>query len=260
MSTAAKSAPASALASAQLPLSIGLRDDCRFDNYFVSDHAGGNREAVAALQRHAAIGSDAITYLWGGAGTGKTHLLQAACHQAALIDGGRGVAVAYLPLRQAGQFDPAILEGMEQLALICIDDIQAIAAHPLWEAALFHFYNRIRASGASCVIAGNSGPHGLGLHLPDLVSRLCWGQVLHLDALDDEAVIAALQLRAHHRGLDLPEEVARFLWRRHPRDMASLFALLERLDRDSLAAQRRLTIPFVKTYLQADLPPSIPGA
>ena len=261
MSVVAKSAPVSALvstptstfASAQLALSIGLRDDCRFDNYFAAD----NREAVTALQRHAAghvgVGSDAITYLWGSAGTGKTHLLQATCHQAALMGNGRGVAVVYLPLMQADQFDPAMLEGMEHLALICIDDIQAIAARPLWETALFHLYNRIHSSGAHCIIAGNSSPHGLGLRMPDLVSRLCWGQVLHLDALDDNAVIATLQLRAHHRGLDLPEEVARFLWRRHPRDMASLCALLERLDRDSLAAQRKLTIPFVKAFMQANI-------
>lgn len=227
----------------QLPLSIGLRDDSVFDNYF----SGANREAVAAVRRNAAGQGDAIMYLWGSAGTGKTHLLQAACHQASL----RGVAAAYLPLLQADQLAPALLEGLEHLALICIDDIQAVAAQPLWETALFHLYNRARLSGAHCIIVGNSGPHGLGLHMPDLVSRLCWGQVLHLHALDDDAIIAALRLRARHRGLDLPDDVARFLWRRHPRDMPSLFALLERLDRDSLAAQRRLTIPFVKEITEA---------
>ena len=240
----------------QLPLSIGLRDDCRFDNYFIAD----NREAVAALQQHsqeppsAGSGSDPAIYVWGSAGTGKTHLLHAACHQAS----NHATAVAYLPLAQASmqtdQLDPAMLEGLEHLALICIDDIQAIAGQPQWETALFHLYNRIHSgsTGARCIIAGNSSPHGMGLHMPDLISRLCWGQVLHLNVLDDEAVIAALQLRARHRGLELPEEVARFLWRHYPRDMTSLFALLERLDRDSLAAQRKLTIPFVKTFMQAD--------
>lgn len=196
-----------------------------------------------------------VIYLWGSTGTGKTHLLQAACHQAVLLDSSRAAAVVYLPLTQALQtdpLDPAMLEGLEHLALICIDDIQAIAGQPQWETALFHLYNRIRAHGARCIIAGNSGPHGVGLHLPDLVSRLCWGQVLHLNVLDDEAVIGALQLRARHRGLELPEEAARFLWRHYPRDMTSLFALLERLDRDALAAQRKLTIPFVKTFMQAD--------
>lgn len=244
----------------QLPLSITLRDDCRFDNYFIAD----NREAVAALQRQVADPLDDaityVTYLWGEVGTGKTHLLQAACHQAALVGGGRGAAVAYLPLMQADQLDPAMLEGLEHLALICIDDIQAIAGVPQWETALFHLYNRICASGAQCIIAGNRGPHGLGLTMPDVVSRLCWGQVLHLKALDDEAVIAALQLRAHHRGLDLPEEVARFLWRHYPRDMASLFALLERLDQDSLAAHRKLTVPFVKNFMQADRQAFVKGA
>ena len=250
----------SSAASAQLPLSIGLRDDCRFDNYFVAD----NREAVAALQHHASMESDTVFYLWGGAGTGKTHLLQAACHHATLLDSRRATAVAYLPLTQAlmetDRLDPAMLEGLEHLALICIDDIQAIAGQPLWETALFHLYNRIRARGTRCIIAGNSSPHGVGLHMPDLVSRLCWGQMLHLNALNDEEVIAALQLRARYRGLELSDEVARFLWRHYPRDTASLFALLDRLDRDSLAAQRKLTIPFVKTFMQADMPAFIKGA
>lgn len=173
----------------------------------------------------------------------KTHLLQAACHLA----GAQGQTVAYVPLAQAGEFPPAMLEGLEQLALVCIDDIQSIAAQPAWETALFHLYNRLRDKGARCMIAGNAAPGNLALKLPDLASRLAWGLVLRLTALDDEGLLAALRLRARNRGLDMPEDVAQFLLRRHSRDMPALFALLERLDHASLAAQRRLTIPFVRS-------------
>ncbi|MDX1252864.1 MAG: DnaA regulatory inactivator Hda [Gammaproteobacteria bacterium] len=225
--------------SIQLPLGIGLRDDASFDNFI----SGANAEAVSAVQRNARSGGgEPIIYLWGGDGVGKTHLLQAACHQASA----QGEAAAYIPLAQAGELSPAMLEGLEQLALVCIDDIQAIAAQPAWEAALFHLYNRLRDSGTRCIIAGNAAPAGLALRLPDLVSRLAWGLVLHLATLDDEGLLAALQLRARNRGLDMPEEVAQFLLRRHSRDMPLLFALLDRLDHASLTAQRRLTIPFVK--------------
>lgn len=224
--------------SAQLPLGIGLRDDASFDNFF----PGANAEAVSAVQCSARGEGEKIIYLWGGLGAGKTHLLQAACHRA----GAHGQAAAYVPLAQAGEFSPSMLEGLERLALVCIDDIQAIAAQPAWETALFHFYNRLRDSGAHCVIAASAAPGSLGLSLPDLVSRLAWCLVLHLAPLDDEELLAALQLRARNRGLEMPEDVAQFLLRRHNRDMPVLFALLERLDHASLAARRRLTIPFVK--------------
>lgn len=116
--------------NAQLPLGIGLRDDASFDNFF----PGANAEAVSAVQRSARSGEgEQIIYLWGGQGVGKTHLLQAACHQASA----HGQAAAYVPLAQANEFSPLMLEGLERLALVCIDDIQAIAAQPAWETALF---------------------------------------------------------------------------------------------------------------------------
>ncbi len=229
--------------TAQLPLGIGVRDDAAFANYF----PGANSEAVSAVQRSACAEGEQMIYLWGAPGVGKTHLLQAACHQA----NARGEAVAYVPLAQADEFSPGLLEGFEQLALVCIDDIQAIAGQAAWETALFHLYNRMRDSGTHCMIAGSAAPSGVGVALPDLASRLAWGLVLHLDTLDDESVLAALQLRARQRGLELPDEVAQFLLRRERRDMPALFALLERLDHASLAAQRKLTIPFIKGIIEA---------
>lgn len=229
--------------TAQLPLGIGLRDDASFANYF----SGANREAVSAVRHSACSEGEQMIYLWGAPGVGKSHLLQAACHEA----NARGEAVAYVPLAQADEFSPRLLEGFEQLALVCIDDIQAIAGIAAWETALFHLYNRMRDSGSHCMIAGSAAPGGLGVMLPDLASRLAWGLVLHLDTLNDEGVLAALQLRAHQRGFELPADVAQFLLRRERRDMLALFALLERLDHASLAAQRKLTIPFIKGIIEA---------
>jgi DnaA-homolog protein len=85
--------------------------------------------------------------------------------------------------------------------------------------------------------------------LPDLASRLTWGMTFQLHALNDMQKIAALQLRARSRGIELPDEVAQYLIKQVPRDMHTLFAVLERLDEVSLQQQRRLTIPFVKEWL-----------
>ncbi len=225
----------------QLPLSIGLRDGASFANYF----SGSNREVVQTLHDITDT-KQQFVYIWGAPGTGKTHLLQAACRKVSAA----GATSAYLPLGQADQVSPEVLAGLEHLALVCIDDIQAIAAHPEWEAALFHFYNRVRETATPLIMSGNAAPRVVDLKLADLSSRLSWGLVLQLHALNEEEKIAALSLRAHGRGIELPDDVARFLLRRCPRDMPGLFELLQRLDLASLAAQRRLTIPFVRDLIK----------
>ncbi|MCG6886944.1 MAG: DnaA regulatory inactivator Hda [Proteobacteria bacterium] len=222
----------------QLPLGIGLRDSATFDN-FLPD---GNELALQALRDD----REAMLYLWGPAGSGKTHLLQALCHHAVT----RGESLAFLPMGELAPLSHGMLEGLEQQAVIGIDDVQAIARLPDWEEALFHLYNRVRDAGHRLVVSGTAAPHGLGLSLPDLVTRLGWGPVFRLVALDDAGKRRALQLGARRRGMAIPDEVADYLLRHSPRDMNSLFALLDRLDRASLAAQRKLTIPFVRELIR----------
>lgn len=227
----------------QLPLSIGLRDGASFANYF----PGPNREAVQTLQ-DILVGDQQFIYLWGPPGTGKTHLLHATCQEITAQGGTSG----YLPLSHLKEISLELLTGLENLTLVCIDDIQTIAAFPEWEIALFHLYNRMRETEMRLVISGSAAPGGLGLNLPDLSSRLVWGLVLQLRTLNDDEKIAALSLRARGRGIDLPEDVARFLLNRCPRDMPALFELLQRLDLASLTEQRRLTIPFVRELIKQE--------
>lgn len=220
----------------QLPLGIGLRDSATFANF----HPAANREALLALSQ----GGEQFIYLWGGPGSGKTHLLQALCQQQAEQER----TVAYLPLAEAGMV-PEMLEGMENMDLLALDDLDRVAGQGHWETALFHLYNRLRDAGGRLVVTANASPAALPIQLPDLASRLGWGLTLQLAANDDTAKLAILQLRARNRGLELSDEVGHYLLRRSERDMESLIRLLERLDAASLREQRRLTIPFVKTLL-----------
>jgi DnaA family protein len=225
----------------QLPLGIGWTDSNSFENYF----AGDNREAVAHLmQLHAALEAR-VVYLWGAHGVGKTHLLQASCHAAGLRD----AASAFLPLALHADWSPQILEGFEHCAVVCLDDIDAIAGNAAWEEALFHLFNRVAELGHAFVAASRKAPAQLALSLADLRSRTQSGLVLQLHALDETQSVAALQLRARRRGFELPDEVASYLLRRCARDTISLFRLLDRLDAASLAAQRKLTIPFVRDLI-----------
>ena len=224
-------------ASSQLPLEIGLRDSATFASFY----AGENATAVGVLQ----AGSEPFIFLAGKHGTGKSHLLQALCHEIHQ----QARSSAYLPLGQHAELAPAMCEGLEALPLICLDDIDAIAGQDEWEAALFHLYNRVRDAGGRLLATARQVPAEIGFVLPDLASRLAWGPVFQLKALSDIHKLAALQHRADVRGLALSDEVGEYLLRRSPRDMGSLFELLEKLDRESLVAQRRLTIPFVRDLL-----------
>ena len=151
----------------QIPLGLALRTGATFDNYC----AGPNSEVVRGLQACAVGRGDSPVYMWGDQGLGKTHLLQAACAHS----GNLQQPSAYLPLCEAPKLPIAILEGLESMALVCIDDIHVIAGQSHWEVALFNLFNRIREQGVRLLMASCLAPDKMQLVLPDLRSRLAWG-------------------------------------------------------------------------------------
>ena len=222
----------------QLALPLRPADHAVFESFLVD----GNEALVATLKGIADRPGDAGCWLWGARATGKTHLLQATCARA-------GDRSAYVPLAAFADAAPAALEGLASRELVCLDDLDAVAGAPDWEAALFSLCNQLLDSGRSLVVSAAAAPRAVPVALPDLGSRLARLPAFQLRTLGEPARVAALQLRARHRGLELPDDTARFLLSRSRRDMASLYALLDRLDREALRAQRRLTIPFVKDVL-----------
>jgi len=222
----------------QLALRVGLRDGITFDNFL----AEGNEALLHQLRE----GSEPFVYLWGPAGCGKSHLLHALSHAA----DERGITSVHLGLHEYRMLDVAMLDGLEQYAVVTIDDIDAICGEQEWEEALFHLYNRIRDSGGRLVVSASNTPANAGFQLPDLISRLGWGPVYQLHPLDDQGKAAALQLRARRRGMQLPDDVAAYLLKHSARDLPGLFALLDELDQATLTAKRKLTVPFVRELLR----------
>lgn len=228
----------------QLPLGVHLRESASFASFY----AGPNAELLHQIEKIAAgttVDSSNTWFISGPEGSGKTHLLQAAVRAA----GEQDRSVAYVPLTDLLSGDSAVLDGLTDLSLVCLDDIQQTAGHRRWEEALMGLCDGLRARRGSLIVAGTAPPMELRLGLKDLATRLAWGPVYALKPLDDGDKLGFLQLRARHRGLELPDETARFLLNRSARDIPALLVMLDRLDHASLAAQRKLTIPFVRDAL-----------
>ncbi|HEX7030567.1 MAG TPA: DnaA regulatory inactivator Hda [Gammaproteobacteria bacterium] len=225
----------------QLTLGISLGSDLDF-RLFVP---GANEAVVQALRDIAH--TPQFIWLWSDASAGRTHLLHAACRDAA--DNGRRTGL--LPLGEATRWRPGVLEGWDALDVVALDDIDAVAGKRDWEQALFSLYNGLRDAGRSLLVTARRPPAGLAFALADLKSRCGAMLVYQLHGLDDEGRLDALTRKAKARGMELPEETGRYLLARVSRDMRDLAALLDRLDRASLTHQRRLTVPFVRDQLDA---------
>lgn len=229
----------------QLPLALRHSPDQRLDT-FVRAPAG----ALELLRACAEGASDVAAlpgalYAAGPAGVGKTHLLLGACTAADAA----GKRAAYLPLAAAAGRLRDALQALEGNDLIALDGLDAIAGSREDEVALFDAHNRARAAGVALIYAARDIPEALGLTLPDLRSRLGQCTRITLTPLDDEGRREVLQQRAQRRGLVLEDAALDWLLKRVGRDLGGLAALLDKLDRASLAAQRRVTVPFLKQTL-----------
>ncbi len=227
--------------SRQLPLALRWPAQQRFET-FVAD---GNATALSLAREAAAAARPDWVFLAGARGSGKTHLLLAACAQSS-ADGHRA---QYLPLAKLTKDRAAAIRTLGGSELLAIDDVEAIAGERQGEHALFDLYNRAKSEKATLLFAAIRPPAQLGLTLPDLVSRLSACAQAQLKPLDESARRAAVRQRASARGLELDDAVIDWLFAHTPRDLGSLSALIERIDRESLAAKRRITVPFLRGLL-----------
>lgn len=196
----------------QLVLDLAPAAEPDFDNYV----AGPNAEAVAAVRRFAAGATpDAVMYLWGEPGSGRTHLLHA-----------------------AARANPG---------LITADDVEKL--DEAGQGSLFAAINAAREGAPPVLAASDRPPAQLALR-EDLRTRLAWGLVYQLKPLTDAEKALHLRAEAARRGLRLPEEVVGYLLTRLPRDLPSLNSVLDALDRYSLAARRPVTLPLVREALE----------
>ena len=231
----------------QLALELRMPPDQRFDTFVAAPAAAlAQLRALAQGETHDAV------YVEGAHGTGKSHLLRATCAEA----DAQGRCIAWLPLALLRGRLREALELVAGRELVAVDGLEAIAGEHEDEVALFELHNRARTEGAAVLYAADAAPAALGFVLPDLVSRLAQCHRISLSPLDDDGRREVLRLRARHRGVAFDDAAIDWLLRRAGRDLAGLTTLLDRLDRASLAAQRRITVPFLREVLGISSEPS----
>ncbi len=230
----------------QLPLDLRVERAARFENYRAAE-----ADPVVALIRahaegyptdgvHAGARPETVIFLWGTAGSGKSHLLEsAAAHataqqrRAAYTEG-----TALLSLEEGAEWD-----------LLCVDGVDGIAGHADAERALFAAFEEMRSAGAQLLVAARQPPSEIAFDLPDLRSRLMWGPVLRIDPLDDTALKHHFAAQAERYGLRLNTDVVEYVMRHCSRDAGYLEALAEALHRYSLAERRHVTVRLVAQFL-----------
>jgi len=203
----------------QLLLDIQPLAPATLDNFI----AGSNEEALHSLKMAIDGANEArFIYLWGTPGSGKSHLLQA-CNDLALE---------------------------RDLPLSVVDDVHTLDDEAQIE--LFNYFNQLRASGGILITSGNAAPTQMGLR-DDLATRLAWGLVYQLHPLSDEEKAKALKTHAKERGMKLPDEVVDYCLRYLRRDLPTLMAVLNALDKWSLTEKKPVTVPMLKKLLQLEL-------
>jgi DnaA family protein len=228
----------------QLPVHFEFNSTQTFSGYF----PGSNEEILNHLKATIrGVGEDFI-FLWGEAGFGKTHLLQACCDEAYKL----GISAFYYNCAELKTLTPELFDGLEAYELLCLDNFHALYKQQDLEQAFFNFFNRHRDHRHRLIISANQNPKVLEFSLPDLQTRMNWGLTLKLQALSDNDKIAALTFKAQRIGLEITQQSAKFLLTHYDRSLSALWFALDKLDKASLASQRKLTIPFLKQVLKLD--------
>jgi len=219
----------------QLILDISLIQPASLDNFVV----GRNAELLQTLRNMVStLPQERFIYIWGETGSGKSHLLKAVIHEMET----QSHRVAYIDAATENVLDPERLEG----AMVAVDNVEKM--HDEAQIALFSLYNRMREGEGLLLVSGPCAPAQLGLR-QDLVTRLGWGLVFQVQGLSDDEKVQALRTHARDRGFELSKDVAEYLLRHWRRDMPSLLAMLDSLDRYSLETKRPVTVPLLRQVL-----------
>jgi len=222
----------------QYPLHFEFRANQTFDDFF----AGVNEPIIQDLKQCVLDKGEQQIFLWAKSGQGKSHLLQACCHYAQEHE----FQSFYFDLARYRLHKPAIFLGLDDFEVVCVDNIDAIVGQKKWEQALSAFIQRHYERGHRLIISATNLPNYMILKTSTVKTSLSWGLMIQLKTLVNVDSIDALIFKADAMGFEISPQVGRFLMIQHHDELDGLWLLLEKLNRASLSAKRKLTVPFLK--------------
>ncbi|THB66667.1 MAG: DnaA regulatory inactivator Hda [Gammaproteobacteria bacterium] len=226
--------------SGQSLLNLSINREKTLPNFY-----NGNNEKLVAhlLQFLNDDDNEKIFFIWGDKGMGKSHLLQAATSHN--IE--KNKIAFYLPLDNPNRFSIDMLKGIENSGLLCIDDIHNISNNHRWEESIFHLLNKTWENGGKIIVSADKQKPDI--RLPDLLSRLQWGQSHKLHENNDQQKSDFIRFFAELRGFQIKEDATKFILNHYSRNMNDLALIMEKLDKETLSHSRKASISFIKMIL-----------
>lgn len=228
--------------SLQFPLQFEFQANKGFDTFYPATNA----DIITELHELISGQGEQHIFIYGDAGYGKSHLLQASCQLAHK----NGINPFYYPFNKRRLPPLTMFDGLEQIKLVCFDDVDEIVGLLDWEQAFLNFFNQHLENNHRLILSANAHPDDLNIKLPDLKTQLMSSLALKLQPLADEESVSALICKASYMGLTISPKVGHFLLSHYASDLPSLWILLGQLDKATLSAQRKLTIPFLKQIME----------
>ena len=210
-----------------------------FESFYVSE---ANKQLVLLLQDEL---FDDDLLIFGTKDSGKTFLLQALCN----LYNNQKKLVFFLPMKQAIKLSVDILDGLENIDLVCIDGIENVVGNKTWETAIFNLINRSLNSDNRLIFTSSKNIDDMNFELKDLDSRLRKLQSHELHCLADDDLLSALKHIASLRSIELGDKEAQYLLTYVNRNISDLVQILESLDQLSMEMKRRITIPLIKEVI-----------
>ena len=186
--------------------------------------------------------SDEDFFLYGRNKVGKTYLMQSLCNLYSKKD----KTSLYIPLKDILNFDISLLDSLDNLDLICVDDINFINGKDKWELAFFNLINNCLTSKCRLIFCSSINPSQLSFELKDLESRIKKLDSFEILPVSDSNLVDALNFIAKSRAINLGIKELNFLLKYSKRSVSSLIKLIDKLDKLSMEQKRKITIPLIK--------------
>ena len=226
----------------QLALQIQINERASLNNFFVSKN---NSKTIQILKNILLDSNNGVQMFIDDLGSnGKSYLLQAICNDFSNSSN----SSIYIPMQEAINLDPSILEGVSELNLICIDDVDLINKRREWELALFNLINECYEKDCFLLLSGNVNKLEA---IPDLVTRIKKMETLRLEAINDDELLEATQAISKNLNIEISDKNMNYLINNSKRDIKTIFRTLSQLEKESLERKKSIGLNLIKEVIRS---------